>query len=80
MMYDISVNDLRDTSTGNLELIKKRIEAELYRRKSEERERLITTFRKAWGELRDAGIRITYCEGYDDDTAYLDDWDGFSFD
>ena len=79
-MYDISVNDLRDTSTASLEGIKKRIEAELYRRKSEERERLITAFRKAWGELQDAGIRITYCEGYDDDTAYLDDWNGFSFD
>lgn len=79
-MYDISVDDLRGSSVANLELIKKRIEAELYRRKSEERERLITEFRKSWGALKDAGIRVTYCEEYDDDTAYLDDWDGFSFD
>lgn len=79
-MYDISVNDLRESSTGSLETIKKRIEQELTRRKNEERERLITNFRRAWGELRDMGIRITYCEDYDDDTAYLDQWDGFSFD
>ena len=79
-MYDISVDDLHGSSVADLELIKKRIEAELYRRKSEERERLITTFRKAWGALKDAGIRVTYCGEYDDDTAYLDEWDGFSFD
>lgn len=80
MMYDISVNDLRDSSTASLECIKKRIEQELIRRKNEERERLITEFRKAWGELKDRGIRVTYCEEYDDDIAYLDDWNGFSFD
>ena len=79
-MYDISANDLRDSSTASLETIKKRIEQELTRRRNEERERLITEFRKAWGALKDAGIRVTYCEDYDDDTAYLDDWDGFSFD
>lgn len=80
MMYDISVDDLRDSSTASLEGIKKRIEQELTRRRNEERERLITEFRKAWGALKDAGIRVTYCEDYDDDTAYLDQWDGFSFD
>ena len=32
------------------------------------------------GELKDAHIRVTYCAEYDDDTAYLDDWDGFNFD
>lgn len=78
-MYDISVNDLRESSTGNLQLIKQRIDEELTRRRNEERERLITAFRKAWGELKDAGIRVTYCEEYNDDTAYLDDWDEFNF-
>lgn len=53
--------------------------AELTRRKNEERERLITEFRKAWGALKDAGIRVTYSEEYDEIT-FLDDWDGFSFD
>ena len=79
-MYDISVTDLRNTPTASLEGIKKRIEQELTRRRNEERERLITEFRRAWGELKDMGIRVTYCKGYDDDTAHLDDWDGFSFD
>jgi hypothetical protein len=79
-MYDISVDDLRGSSVASLELIKKRIEAELYRRKSEERERLITEFRKAWGALKDTGIRVTYCDQYEDDITYLDDWDDFSFD
>ena len=80
MMYDISVNDLRDSSTASLETIKKRIEEELQRRRNLERQHLINEFQKAWGDLKAARIRVTYCEDYDDDTAYLDDWDGFSFD
>lgn len=80
MMYDISVNDLRDSSTASLELIKKRIEEELQRRRNLERQHLINEFQQAWADLKDAHIRVTYCEEYDDDTAYLDDWDGFSFD
>lgn len=80
MMYDISVNDLRDSSTASLETIKKRIEEELQRRRNLERQHLINEFQKAWGDLKAAHIRVTYCEDYDDDTAYLDDWDGFSFD
>lgn len=79
-MYDISVNDLRESSTGSLQLIKRRIDEELTRRRNEERERLITEFQKAWADLKDAGIRITYCEQYEDDIAYLDDWDDFNFD
>lgn len=77
-MYDISVNDLRESSTGSLELIKRRIDEELTRRRNEERERLITAFRKAWGELKDAHIRITYSEEYE--YSSLDDWDCFNFD
>lgn len=79
-MYDISVSDLRDSSTASLEGIKKRIEEELQRRRNLERQHLINEFQKAWGDLKAAHIRVTYCEEYDDDTAYLDDWDGFSFD
>jgi len=80
MMYDISVNDLRDSSTASLETIKKRIEEELQRRRNLERQHLINEFQKAWGDLKAAHIRVTYCEEFDDDIAYLDDWDGFSFD
>lgn len=79
-MYDISVNDLRESSTGSLETIKKRIEEELQRRRNLERQHLINEFQKAWADLKDAHIRVTYCEEYDDDIAYLDQWDGFSFD
>lgn len=79
-MYDISVSDLRDSSTASLEGIKKRIEEELQRRRNLERQHLINEFQKAWSDLKNAHIRVTYCEEYDDDIAYLDDWDGFSFD
>ena len=79
-MYDISVDDLRGSSTGSLELIKRRIDEELTRRRNEEREHLITEFRKAWGALKDAGIRVTYCDPYEDYITYLDDWDDFNFD
>lgn len=77
----VDIYDFIETSSvADLQNIKNHIDKELTRRRNEERERLITEFRKAWGELKDRGIRITYCEGYDDDTAYLDDWNGFSFD
>ena len=80
MMYDISVNDLRDSSTASLETIKRRIEEELQRRRNLERQHLINEFQKAWADLKDAHIRVTYCEEFDDDIAYLDQWDGFNFD
>ena len=80
MMYDISVNDLRDSSTASLEGIKKRIEEELQRRRNLERQHLINEFQKAWGDLKAAHVRVTYCEEFDDDFVYLDDWDGFNFD
>lgn len=80
MMYDISVNDLRESSTASLETIKRRIEEELQRRRNLERQHLINEFQKAWADLKDAHIRVTYCEEFDDDIAYLDQWDGFNFD
>ncbi len=79
-MYDISVNDLRDSSIASLENIKKRIEEELQRRRIQERQHLINEFQKAWGDLKDAHIRVSYCEECDYDVAYLDEWDGFNFD
>ena len=79
MMYDISVNDLRESSTASLETIKKRIDEELQRRRNLERQRLINGFQEAWYNLKEAHIRVSYCEECDDDIAYLDDWDGFSF-
>ncbi len=80
MMYSIFVNDLSDSSTANLESIKNRIEEELQRRRNLERQHLINEFQKAWHDLREAHIRVTYAEEYDEDVAYLDEWDGFNFD
>lgn len=78
-MY-IAVTELRNSSISDLERIKREIEEELQRRRNLERQHLINEFQKAWGDLKDAHIRVTYCEEYDDDIAYLDDWDGFNFD
>ena len=79
-MYDISVNDLRDSSIGSLELIKRRIDEELTRRRNEERERLIDNFHKAWNALTDAGIRIIYCDEYEyENDCVLTDWEAFDF-
>jgi len=74
------IKEMRDLPAAELTRFVQMANAELTRRRNEERERLITEFRKAWGALKDAGIRVTYCEGYDDDMAYLDQWDGFDFD
>lgn len=79
-MYDISVNDLRDSSTASLEGIKKRIEDELQRRRNLERQHLINVFQKAWSDLKDAHIRVSYCDGYENEVTHLDLWDGFDFD
>ena len=74
------VKEMRELPVAELTRFVQMANAELTRRKNEERERLITEFRKAWGALKDAGIRITYCDQYEDDITYLDDWDDFSFD
>lgn len=79
MMYDISVNDLRESSTGSLETIKKRIEEELQRRRNLERQALVNKFQEAWYNLKEAHIHVSYCDENEDDISYLDDWDGFSF-
>jgi hypothetical protein len=78
-MY-IAVTELRNSSISDLERIKREIEEELQRRRNLERQHLINEFQKAWGDLKAAHIRVTYCEEFDDDIAYLDDWDGFNFD
>ncbi len=71
---------MKDLPTAELTRFVQMADAELTRRRNEERQHLINEFQKAWADLKDAHIRITYCEEYDDDTAYFDDWDGFSFD
>lgn len=79
-MIKFSVNDLRETSTADLEAIVKTINEDLLRRRNEARQHLINEFQKVWGDLKAAHIRVSYCEEFDDDITYLDEWDGFNFD
>ena len=79
-MVDISITELREMSVGSLEMVKQRVDEELQRRRDLERQHLINEFQKAWGDLKAAHVRVTYCEEYDDDITYLDQWDGFNFD
>lgn len=78
-MVDIPINELRSMSYASIEGLMRRCSDELQRRRNEERERLIKEFKKVWLELKDAGICISYCEEFDSDTTYLEDWDGFDF-
>lgn len=79
-MYDIPVNELQSMSIGELERVSKRINDEMIRRRNEERTKKINAFRKAWSELYEAGIRVSYCDEYEEANVYLDQWDGFGFD
>lgn len=74
------VNEMKDLPAAELIRFVQMANAELTRRRNEERQHLINEFQKAWADLKDAGIRVTYSEEYVDDIAYLDHWDGFSFD
>ena len=79
-MHDISVNDLRSMSIEELERVSKRIADEMLRRRNEERAKKINAFQRAWNELREAGVHISYCDEYEDDNIHLDLWNGFNFD
>lgn len=79
-MHDISYTELKAMSVGEIEVVMRRLQQELERRRTIEREQKITAFRKAWGELVDSGIRITYTDDYESDNISLCDWEGFSFD
>lgn len=74
------VKEMRDLPATELTRFIQMANAELTRRRNEERQHLINEFQKAWANLKDAHIRITYCDQYEDDITYLDDWDDFNFD
>lgn len=78
-MVDIPVNELHEMSVGQLERCIQRMNEELSRRRQEERTKAIDTFKEAFDHLRDLGIVPYYCEEFDDDARYLEDWDGFGF-
>lgn len=79
-MNSIFVNDLSVSSTADLKSVKNRIEEELRRRRNLECQHLIDEFQKAWNDLREAGINVTYYKEYDEYITYLNEWDGFNFD
>ena len=79
-MHDIPVNELRSMTIDELERVSKRIADEMLRRRNEDRAKKINAFQRAWNDLKDAGIRISYCEEYEEDIVHLDLWDGFNFD
>ena len=78
-MVDISVDELRDSSTASLIRIMDRIEQELQKRRIAERVRLIDEFKEAFTALNDAGIQIVHCGKYDTETHYLEAWDELEF-
>ena len=80
-MVDIPINELRSMSYASIEGLINRCREELERRHNEEREKLITDFRKAWGALKDAGIDVRYLDEYEyEQDTYLRDWNCFCFD
>ena len=77
----VDIYDFIETSSvADLQDIKTHIDKELARRRDLERLHLINEFQKAWAELKDAGVHITYCDEYEDEFTHLDQWDGFNFD
>ena len=79
-MVDIPINELRAMSYAEIEGLVKRCQSELQRRDIEEREELITNFRKAYFALKDAGVTLRYCDEYENESTTLYDWECFYFD
>jgi hypothetical protein len=53
----------------------------LYDRKEERQDELIANFKKAYDELLELNISVTYCGGYSEynNMTFLDVWDNFKF-
>ncbi len=69
--------NLAELSDNNLIVLKGFIEREIKIRKKKENLKLIDNFKKAFYDVRDAGVHIHYeC----DDDIPIDDWDSFYFD
>lgn len=71
--------NLTNMSDNDLVVLKGLIDKEMFKRKNEEREKLINNFKKALCELWEAGISVEYyCDALE--TESLSDWDCFKFD
>jgi hypothetical protein len=53
----------------------------LYDRKEERQDELIANFKKAYDELLELNISVSYCGGYSEynNMTFLDVWDNFNF-
>ena len=78
-MIKFSIDDLRETSYADLESIIQTVSRELTRRQTEERDKAIENFKKAFLALRDTGTRVYGIYDYTDQLTF-NNWDDFYFD
>jgi hypothetical protein len=72
--------DVKSLTTDELKNIVTAINRELDIRKQNEINQAIDDFERAFNRLRELRVDIRYCPNdWDDDTVYLRDWDGLSF-
>ena len=78
-MLHIEDGQLRSLTMENIDILIQKLNNEKVRRLRAEKDEAIENFRKAFNRLRDLCIVPYYCEEFDDDPRYLEDWDGFGF-
>ena len=78
-MLHIEDGQLRSLTMENIDILIQKLNNEKVRRLRAEKDEAIENFRKAFECLRDLCIVPYYCEEFDDDPRYLEDWDGFGF-
>lgn len=78
-MLHIEEGQLRSMTMENIDILIQKLNNEKVRRLRAEKDEAIENFRKAFDRLRDLCIVPYYCEEFDDDPRYLEDWDGFGF-
>lgn len=72
--------DVKSLTTDELKNIVGAINRELDIRRQNEINQAIDDFERAFNHLRELRVDIRYCPNdWDDDTVYLRDWDGLSF-
>ena len=72
--------DVKSLTTDELKNIVGAINRELDIRRQNEINQAIDDFERAFNRLQELRVDIRYCSNdWDDDTVYLRDWDGLSF-
>ena len=78
-MLHIEEGQLHSLTMENIDILIQKLNNEKARRLRLEKNEAIENFHKAFDRLRDLCIVPYYCEEFDDDPRYLEDWDGFGF-